>query len=102
MGSAFACLHTTSKPRWGNWAVESVLAGAIFIGNSRSLAQIAAILPGTDSRKLADAVALAHRLHEQPAVASQIQRLQASIVDYVAFSRPLNDLTAKARQFFHE
>ena len=102
MGSAFACLHTTSPPRWGNWAVESVLAGAIFIGNSRSLAQIAAILPGTDSRKLADAVALAHRLHEQPAVASQIQKLQASIVDYVAFSRPLNDLTAKARQFFHE
>ncbi len=102
MGSAFACLHTTSRPRWGNWAVEAVLAGAVFIGNAQSLAQVAAILAVTDCRKLSDAVTLAHRLHEQPAVASEIQRLQASIVDYVAFSRPLNDLTVKARQFFHE
>jgi len=102
MASAFACLHTTSKPRWGNWAVEAVLAGAVFIGNARSLAQTSAILPCTDYSELSAAVGLAHRLYANPALAKQIQRLQASIVNHVAFCRPLRDLTVKAKHFFCE
>ena len=98
--SAFVCLHTTSKPRWGNWAVEAVLSGALFLGNAGSLAQIAALVPGTNCRSLDQGVALANHLIENPSWARDIQKLQAEIVDQVAFRRPLLDLTQKAKEFF--
>lgn len=100
MFSAFACLHTTPKPRWGNWAVESVLSGSIFLGNAGSLAQISPLLPRMDCRNLQKGVELANRLIETPSLWDFVQKLQAQVVEHVAFRRPLTDLTRLARQFF--
>ena len=100
MFSAFVCLHTTSRPRWGNWAVESVLSGSIFLGNAGSLAQISPLLPGMDCRSLQKAVDLANRLIETPSLRDFVQKLQTQVVEHVAFRRPLTDLTRLARQFF--
>jgi hypothetical protein len=100
MFSAFACLHTTPKPRWGNWAVESVLSGSVFLGNAGSLAQISPLLPGMDCRTLDKGVELANRLIETPSLWDFAQKLQAQVVEHVAFRRPLTDLTRLAKQFF--
>jgi len=100
MFSAFVCLHTTSKPRWGNWAVESVLSGSVFLGNAGSLAQISPLLPGMDCRTLHKGVELANRLVETPSLWDFAQKLQTRVVDHVSFRRPLTDLTRLARQFF--
>ena len=100
MFSAFACLHTTRKPRWGNWAVESVLSGSVFLGNAGSLAQISPLLPGMDCRALHKGVELANRLIETPSLWDFTQKLQSQVVEHVAFRRPLTDLTRLARQFF--
>ena len=100
MFSAFACLHTTPRPRWGNWAVESVLSGSIFLGNAGSLAQISPLLPGMDCRSLQKGVDLANRLIEDPPFFDSVQKLQTQVVEHVAFRRPLADLTRLASQFF--
>ena len=101
MFSAFACLHTTSRPRWGNWAVESVLSGSIFLGNASSLAQISPLLPGMDCRSLQKGVDLANHLIESPSLWDFVQQLQTQVAEHVAFRRPLADLTRLARQFFN-
>jgi len=101
MFSAFACLHTTSRPRWGNWAVESVLSGSIFLGNARSLAQISPLLPGMDCRTLQKGVELANHLIEDHSLWNFLQQLQTRVVDHVSFRRPLTDLTRLAREFFN-
>jgi hypothetical protein len=100
MFSAFACLHTTSRPRWGNWAVESVLSGSVFLGNAESLAQISPLLPGIDCRSLQQGVDLANRLIETPSLWDFAQKLQTQVVEHVAFRRPLADLTRKGLAFF--
>ena len=101
MFSAFACLHTTSRCRWGNWAVESVLSGSIFLGNAGSLAQISPLLPGMDCRTLQKGVEVANHLVEHPPLWNFLQQLQTRVVDHVSFRRPLTDLTRLARQFFN-
>jgi len=101
MFSAFACLHTTPRSRWGNWAVESVLSGSIFLGNAGSLAQISPLLPGMDCRTLQKGVEVANYLVEHPSLWNFLQQLQTRVVDHVSFRRPLTDLTRLARQFFN-
>ena len=101
MFSAFACLHTTPRSRWGNWGVESVLSGSIFLGNAGSLAQISPLLPGMDCRTLQKGVELANYLVEHPPLWNFLQQLQTRVVDHVSFRRPLTDLTRLARQFFN-
>lgn len=100
MFSALVCLHTTRRPRWGNWAVESVLSGSVFLGNADSLAQISPLLPGMDCRSLQKGVDLANHLIENPALWDFAQKLQSQVVEHVSFRRPLNDLTRKGREFF--
>ena len=100
MFSAFACLHTTPKPRWGNWAVESVLSGSVFLGNAGSLAQVSPLLPGLDCRTLHKGVELANRLIENPSLWDLAQKIQTQVVEHVAFRRPLTDLTRKGLEFF--
>ena len=100
MFSAFACLHTTPRSRWGNWAVESVLSGSVFLGNAESLAQISPLLPGMDCRSLKKGVELANRLIETPSLWDFAQKLQTQVVENVAFRRPLADLTRKGLEFF--
>jgi hypothetical protein len=100
MFSALVCLHTTERPRWGNWAVECVLSGSVFMGNAGSLAQISPLLPGMDCRSLQKGVDLANDLIKTPPLWDFVQKLQTQVVEHVAFRRPLNDLTRKSRDFF--
>jgi len=100
MFDAWVCLHTTAWPRWGNWAVESILSGSVFLGNAASLAHISPLLPGLDCRSLAQGVLVAKRLVENPPLWKGFQTLQTRVIEQVAFRRPLADLTRKARDFF--
>lgn len=100
MFSALVCLHTTERTRWGNWAVECVLSGSVFLGNAGSLAQISPLLPGMDCRSLRKGVDLANDLIKTPPLWDFLQKLQTQVVEHVAFRRPLNDLTRKSRDFF--
>jgi hypothetical protein len=98
-GALFA-VHTTEKNRWGNWAVESVLAGALFLGNKSSLSMLSPLLPGLDVRSLTQAVSAANHLADHPDQLFFLQKLQQELVEEFCFRRPLADLTQKARIFF--
>jgi len=99
LGARFA-IQTTQKSRWGNWAVETVLAGALFIGNASSLAMLSPLLPGLNLDRLDPAVSLANYLADHPDLLIFLQKLQHETVEEVCFRRPLADLTHKARLFF--
>lgn len=93
-------VQTTEKSRWGNWAVETILAGALFLGNASSLAMISPLLPGLDFRRLAPAVVLANQLADQPDQLGLLQKQQQETVEEICFRRPLVELTRKAREFY--
>jgi hypothetical protein len=98
-GGLFA-VHTTEKNRWGNWAVETVLAGALFLGNKSSLSMLSPLLPGLDVRSLTQAISAANHLAAHPDQLFFLQKLQQELVEEFCFRRPLADLTQKARIFF--
>lgn len=100
MFSALVCLHTTDKTRWGNWSIEAVLSGSVFLGNATSLAHLTALLPGLDCRSLREGVDLANRLVADRARWQVLQNLQTEVVEDLCFRRPLIELTRKAREFF--
>jgi hypothetical protein len=100
MFSARFTVHTTSRPRWGNWAIEAAQVGSLFLGNAASLAHLSLLLPGLDCRSLADASEKISVLLQNPQQLQALQLLQADLAEELAFRRPLLDLTAKAREFF--
>lgn len=100
MFAARFAVHTTPRPRWGNWAIEAVQAGALFLGNSGSLAHLSLCLPGLDCRSLPEASRQITGLLENPALLETLRNLQAGLAEHLAFRRPLMDLTTKARSFF--
>ena len=99
MFSALVCLHTTGRTRWGNWSIEAVMAGSVFLGNGASLAHLTALLPGLDCRSLAGGVELAHRLVADQEHWQGLQVMQTRMIEEMCFRRPLLDLTQKAREF---
>jgi hypothetical protein len=100
MFSARFTVHTTSRPRWGNWAIEATQAGSLFLGNAASLAHLSLLLPGLDCRSLSDASEKISSLLKNPEHLQALQSRQADLAEELAFRRPLLDLTAKAREFF--
>lgn len=100
MFSARFAVHTTSRPRWGNWAIEAAHAGSLFLGNAASLAHLSLLLPGLDCRSLVDASGKISGLLKNPEHLQALQSRQADLAEELAFRRPLLDLTAKAREFF--
>ena len=100
MFSARFAVHTTSRPRWGNWAIEAAQAGSLFLGNAASLAHLSLLLPGLDCRSLSDASGKISSLLKNPKHLQALQSRQADLAEELAFRRPLLDLTAKAREFF--
>jgi len=100
MFSARFAVHTTSRSRWGNWAIEAAQAGSLFLGNASSLAHLSLLLPGLDCRSLADASGKISGLLKNPEHLQALQSRQADLAEELAFRRPLLDLTAKAREFF--
>ena len=100
MFSARFAVHTTSRPRWGNWAIEAAQSGSLFLGNASSLAHLSLLLPGLDCRSLVDASRKISGLLKNPEHLQALQSRQADLAEELAFRRPLLDLTAKAREFF--
>jgi hypothetical protein len=100
MFAARFAVHTTSRPRWGNWAIEAVQAGSLFLGNFGSLAHLSLCLPGLDCRTLSQAARRIARLLENPDALRLLQKRQADLAEHLAFRRPLADLTRMARLFF--
>jgi hypothetical protein len=100
MFSARFAVHTTSRSRWGNWAIEAAQAGSLFLGNASSLAHLSLLLPGLDCRSLAAASGKISGLLKNPEHLQALQSRQADLAEELAFRRPLVDLTAKAREFF--
>ncbi|NDB96207.1 MAG: hypothetical protein EBZ78_08625 [Verrucomicrobia bacterium] len=100
MFSARFAVHTTSRPRWGNWAIEAAHAGSLFLGNAASLAHLSLLLPGLDCRSLTDASEKISVLLKNPVHLQALQACQADLAEELAFRRPLLDLTAIARKFF--
>jgi len=98
-GAPFA-VHTTARPRWGNWAIEAIHSGSLFLGNAGSLAHLSLCLPGLDCRSLSHAAELVTRLLENPQATQSLRSRQAALAEHLAFRRPLADLTRQARLFF--
>lgn len=89
-------VQTTSKSRWGNWAVETILAGSLFLGNPHSLAHSSPLLPGLAFDSLMPALAMANDLARDPANKGEWQFCQRKIVEEFCFRRPLVELTRTA------
>lgn len=97
--SRFA-IRTDPKTRWGNWAVEAIQAGCLFLGRADSLAMPGILLPPLVADTTDEAWARAESLLEKPDEMDLLLRLQASLADYLCFQRPLAELTRRARAFF--
>lgn len=99
ISSRFA-IRTDPRPRWGNWAVEAIQAGCLFIGRADSLAMPGILLPELTAETTEQAWAKAEKLLEQPEKMELLLRLQANLADYLCFRRPLADLTRWAKRFY--
>jgi hypothetical protein len=97
--SRFA-IRTDPKTRWGNWAVEAIQAGCLFLGRADSLAMPGILLPPLVGRTTDEAWAKAEALLDQPEKMELLLGLQSILTDYLCFQRPLAELTRRARAFF--
>jgi len=101
MTSSRFAIRTDPKTRWGNWAVEAIQAGCLFLGRADSLAMPGILLPGLIAETTDQAWAKAEELLEQPEEFDLFVRLQGALADYLCFQRPLADLTQQARSFLN-
>jgi len=93
-------VRTARFKRWGNWPVEVVQAGCLFLGRASSLDMKSCILPGLNVPDLESARRKIDELERNPDLFAAYRALQSTITEHVAFRRPLADLTAHARRFF--
>jgi len=93
-------IWTNSKPRWGNWALEAVQAGCLFLGRADSLAMSGVLLPDLVVPDLASAHKKIEALLKNPLHMQSLAQTQAALAEHLAFRRPLMDLTARAKQLF--
>ena len=100
MTSRQFAIWTNSKPRWGNWALEAVQAGCLFLGRADSLAMSGVILPDLVVPDLASAHKKIEALLKNPLHMQSLAKTQAALAEHLAFRRPLMDLTACAKKFF--
>jgi hypothetical protein len=98
MGTRKFAVRTDPAPRWGNWAVESILAGCVFLGKAGSLAMPGILLPELLAESPDRAAALVRRLSAQPARLNQLRELQLRLTEHLVFRRPLADLTRALRR----
>jgi len=100
MTSRQFAIWTNSKPRWGNWALEAVQAGCLFLGRADSLAMSGVLLPDLVVPDLASAHKKIEALLKNPLHMQSLAQTQAALAEHLAFRRPLMDLTARAKQLF--
>lgn len=92
-------IRTNPRRRWGNWAVEAVLAGNLFLGRAEALDHRSALLPSLDCTDLPSALRRAEEIETAGNWADWFAP-QTEMVEHVAFRRPLADLTRLAGTFF--
>ena len=100
MSSSEFAIRTDPKTRWGNWALEAVQAGCLFLGRADSLAMPGVLLPELIITNLASADKKIETLLKDPLYMQSLTRTQAALAEHLAFRRPLMDLTACAKKFF--
>ena len=100
MTSRQFAIWTNPKPRWGNWALEAVQAGCLFLGRADSLAMPGVLLPDLVVPDLASAHKKIGDLLGNPFYMQSLAQTQAALAEHLAFRRPLMDLTTYAKKFF--
>ncbi|MFA9196320.1 MAG: hypothetical protein ACEQSM_01770 [Aliarcobacter sp.] len=100
MSSSEFAIRTDLKTRWGNWALESIQAGCLFLGRADSLAMPGILLPDLVVADIASAHKKIEALLKNPLLMQSLAQTQAALAEHLAFRRPLMDLTARAKQFF--
>lgn len=93
-------IRTEPRKRWGNWSIEAVQAGCVFLGRAASVDMKGALLPELEVKDLREAQTRMNELLQQPEKLRALQQLQAAMVEHLAFRRPLADLTRRAQKFF--
>jgi len=92
-------IRTDPKSRWGNWAIEAIMAGNLFLGNPSALDHRSLFLPCTNCHELLTAVRRAEKI-EAESRWSILQSLQMELAEHLSFRRPLIELTKRAKDFF--
>lgn len=100
MSSSQFSIRTDPKTRWGNWALEAIQAGCLFLGRADSLAMPGVLLPYLIVADLPSAQKKIETLLKTPLHMQSLAQTQATLAEHLAFRRPLMDLTARAKQFF--
>ena len=100
MSSSEFAIRTDPKTRWGNWALEAIQAGCLFLGRADSLAMPGVLLPELIVADLASAHKKIEGLLKDPLHMQSLVQTQAALAEHLAFRRPLMDLTACAKKFF--
>jgi hypothetical protein len=101
MSSRQFAIRIESKTRWGNWALEAIQAGCLFMGRAESLAMPGVLLPDLIVQDLASAQKTMEALLKDPFRMQALAHTQSALAEHLAFRRPLMDLTIRAKQFFH-
>ena len=97
MASRRFAVRTDSRMRWGNWALEAVQSGCLFLGRADTLAMPGVLLPGLLVSDLPAAAERTRQLSENPHALGNFARRQTLIAEHLAFRRPLADLTRHVR-----
>lgn len=97
MSSAKFAVRIDSIRRWGNWSIEAVQAGCLFLGNPDSLAMPALLLPGLAVQNPEKAQNTLRSLEENPELFACARRTQSLLAEHLAFRRPLAELTEKIK-----
>jgi len=100
MSSSEFAIRTDPKTRWGNWALEAIQAGCLFLGRADSLAMPGVLLPELIVADLASAHKKIEGLLKNSLHMQSLAQTQAALAEHLAFRRPLMDLTACAKKFF--
>ena len=100
MAASRFAIRTDSRTRWGNWALEAIQAGCLFMGRAESLAMPGVLLPDLIVQDLASAQKTMEALLKDSFRMQALAHTQSALAEHLAFRRPLMDLTNRAKQFF--
>lgn len=91
MASHRYAVRTDARRRWGNWSIEAVLAGNLFLASASALDHRSILLPGLDCPNLETACRIIESVEKAGAYA-ELLHWQREIAEHLAFRRPLREL----------
>jgi len=99
MSSSQFAIRTDPKTRWGNWALEAIQAGCLFLGRADSLAMPGVLLPDLVVPDLISARETIKVLQQDPPRMHALAKTQAALAEHLAFRRPLLELTRLVKKY---